>query len=311
MSTGKITKRWIQLDPSSTDALTANDIPYDDTLSIKEAIDSRGGLGVTEMLQYEFLLNSLPYKNCFFDTFMDTDNIDSANTSATYDTENTCYSGVAGSQLQTVDILALDSNTYESFFFVMRTSDDSLINAYYSTDNGTTWNELSDSSKVTIKNGFSSLIIRFSYLGVASVYSYGVFYNRMPVSYTSDVQAFEYMTVTSDHTAPWQCTLPNNMVYTTDGKSLEVYLNRVRLANGYDFEETDNRSITLNIDITAGDTLLFVQKYGVVDNSIENQKRLDYEHNAIGQHIFKDLVTGQLFRLVVINGTISLLPVAS
>ncbi|NPB01027.1 MAG: hypothetical protein GXO10_06595 [Crenarchaeota archaeon] len=304
---GKITKRWLDLDPTSTDSLTASVIPYDDSLSIKEAIDSRGGLGVTEMLQYEFLLSMAPYKYCWFDTFIHTDSVDSANTNATYNTEQTCYDGVAGSQLQTVNLLANDTNTYYSFFFVMRTSDDSLINAYYSIDGGTTWNAVSNMTKI-VTTFSNNLIFRFSYLGVASVYSYGVLYGQEQVSYTSDVQAFQYMTVASDHTAPYQLVLPNNMVYTKDGKSLEVYLNRVRLANGYDFKEIDNRTIELEIDLKAGDTLLFVQRYGVVDNSIENQHRLDYEHNEIGQHIFKDLATGKLYRLVVINGAISLLP---
>ena len=307
-SPGKIEKRWIDLDPTSPSSITASDISYDDSLSIKEAIDSRGGLGVTEMMQYEFLLSKSPYKNCWFDTFLNTDSVDAANTTATYNTENTCYDGVAGSQLQSINILANDTNTYESFFFVMRTSDDSLVNAYYSIDDGVTWTEINDLTNIIVQ--FSgNLLIRFNYLGVASVYSYGVLYSRQQLSYTSDTQSFEYMTLTADHAAPYNLILPNNMNYTKDGKSLEVYLNRVRLANGYDFDEIDNRTIQMNIDLVSGDTLLFTQKFGVVDNSVENQKRLDYEHNDIGQHIFKDISTGLNYRLVVINGAISLLPV--
>ena len=304
-----ITRRWIELDITKPGVLRAEDIPYDSTLTIKEAIDTKGAAGTEELMQYEFLHAQLPYKVCWYDLFLDSNYIDTGQTTANLDPTSSSFSGVAGDILQSVNILTGDTNTYYSFYFKYIASDYTLITPYYSLD-GTNWIQIENDQRVVIEEGFSgTLIIRFAWSDTATLDSYAVFYDEQPNSFVSDVRMLEVYTVPQATAAPVDITLPNNAVYTTDGKSLEVYLNRVRLVHGIDYEEVDNRTVRFLIDLNANDTILFTEKFGYVDTSIENKSRLDYEHNEVGQHIFTDLTTGQKYRLAVDNGNLVLIPV--
>jgi hypothetical protein len=268
-----------------------------------------GGTGTgdqtSEDTLYEILLTHSSFEYCYYDGFTTNDSVTVSG--LTYDASNTAWQGDSGDYF-THQVIS-GSDTY--YKFLVHVEADNTVNPslQYSIDGGSTWQNGNLDEVITVESGFTTLDIKITWNGSGKVYSFGVLYKETGFNAVTDTQAFEVLNITSDQSAPVTITLPNNMVYTPDGKSLEVYLNRQRLINGIDFTEVDNRTIQLNIDLKAGDTLVFIQKYGYVDTSVENKTRLDYEHNEIGQHIFTDLSTGKKYRLAVDNGNLVLIPV--
>jgi hypothetical protein len=118
---------------------------------------------------------------------------------------------------------------------------------------------------------------------------------------------FEVLNVDTDIPAGTNITLPNNATYTTDGKSLEVYLNGLRLINGVDFTEVDNRTIQLtSTNLVAGDTLIFTEKYGYVDTSVDNYQKLQsitpsWTNNLADYIVLRDQTTGTPYKLYIDN----------
>jgi len=267
-----------------------------------------GGTGIgnitDEDLTYEYLLNSSTFEYCYYDTFT---KIDTVTTDATYSASDFSYQGTSGN---TLEATILESSTETYYRFLVHAEYDDTVNPTleYSIDGGNNWNTANLDEIVSIEQGFTDLKIRFTWNGDGNIYSFGVLYKDTGFVSVTDTQSFETLDINEDQTAPVTITLPNNMVI-TDFNSFEVYLNRLRLINNIDFTQVDNRTIQINVDLHAGDTLAFIQRYGYVDTSVENKARLDYEHNEIGQHIFTDLSTGKKYRLAVDNGDIVLIEV--
>jgi len=251
---------------------------------------------------YMILLDNSSFEYCYYNILDDIDDL--TLNGLTHDQRGTCLQGDTGAYFTATVVSG--SETYYKFLVHVEADDAVAPSLEYSIDGGNTWTSGDLDKIILVENGFTSLDIKIVWNGSGKVYNFGVLYKETGYSYVTDVQAFEIMNVTSDQTAPITITLPNNMVYTPDGKSLEVYLNRVRLVNGVDFEEVDSRTIKLNIDLAAGDTLVFIQKYGYVDTSVENQSKLNslvphWTDNVADYLVLRDQADGALVKLYVEN----------
>ena len=267
-----------------------------------------GGFADEDIL-YVHLLEHSPFTKVYYDVFSEPNTVTLAGTPIpTYNSTNSLYVVDNGSVIETGELIdAGDTNTYYRFSIHIETT--SICIVEYSVDGGNTWASCSF-DKINIHLvGFTSIKFRFAFTSSGVVNSYGFLYNYQPVSTTSDIRLFEVVTITSDHLAPYQMQIPYGQIYTNDGKSLEVYLNRVRLIPGVDYVEIDDRTLEFQVDLVNGDTLMFIEKYGEVDVSIENWNRMNVEHELDGHHVFVDRTTGIKYRLFVDNGQIQLEPV--
>jgi hypothetical protein len=254
---------------------------------------------------YYTLLYSGCFSESFYDTFKEPNSVDSVS-GAVYDEVNTLYHGNTGDFITHTVING--STLYHRFSVHVETSDGLDYTVEYSVNNGVSWNTIDNNELddvILVNTGFTSLMIRITWNTEGNIISYGVMYNYNQNGYSTDVSKQEIWIPTSDHDAPYDVTLPNGMNYTKDGKSLEVYHNRVRLINNTDFEELNSRQIRMNVDIKTSDTLVFIERYGLVDNSIENQQRLNTEHDENGYHVFEDRANGNLYKLYVENGILN------
>ena len=89
----------------------------------------------------------------------------------------------------------------------------------------------------------------------------GIFFKFSPPTsglLSSSVAAFlEIYTVDTNHTPPYEMSIPNGNSYEVGGKVLEVYRNGVRLAYGIDYEETDSRHVTFLVSLHQDEILIF------------------------------------------------------
>jgi len=282
--------------------------------SVVKFFSSVAGEDVTiEALTYYFLVNDLPFTSIYFDCFNEDTLTKDGSPVPEYHQNGTNYHCFNGSILLTDDIIDSEDTLYRFLLHYETTEVNDTtpdITIEYSIDQGNTWNTL-DNSKlddiVLISDGFNTLRFRFTFNNECYFNSFGVCYNYDFNQYTSDTRMFEILTVDQDYTAPKEITIPNGSTYTTNNKSLEIYLNRARLIPTVDYEEVDSRTVRFLVDLKQNDTIVFTEKYGYVDTSIDNKSRLDYEHNNQGQHIFTDLTTGTKYRLAVDNGNIILI----
>jgi len=272
-----------------------------------------GGSGIGDVtkedLIYYFLLEDNPFSKKYYDIFRNDDNITLVQGTATFDGAHTKFvisdTSTQNCIFETPNVLE-DSDTYYRFLVHLETTANYTVE--YSTDNGSTWNSCNADETVLVSTGFTSLKFKFTFTSDGDFDSYGVLYKYDYNRYTSsESRMFETLTVDQDYTAPKEITLPNDATYTTDNKSLEVYLNRVRLIPTVDYEEVDNRTVRFLIDLRENDIIVFTEKFSYIDVSDSNRARLDYEHNDQGQHIFTDLTTGVKYRLAVDNGDLILI----
>lgn len=271
-------------------------------------IQTEGGAGevLFEDLFYTSLLNSKPFESCFYDKFLEYD-LTSVQGTLTFDRKNHKYiiaeTATTPVILETGDVIDGTDTYYRFYIHVEGTT---IPTIEYTTDSGTTWTSCNADEIVLVKDGFTKLGFRFTFTSDGDFESFGVLYNYGFAS-ISNTRMFETWVADQNYTAPTTVTLPNGATYTTDGKSLEIYLNRFRLIPNIDYIEIDNRSVQFNVDLNQNDVVVFIEQYGYMDTSVQNQSRLDYEHNEIGQHIFHDIVTGKPYRLVVENGNLVLI----
>ena len=260
-----------------------------------------------EDIEYTTLLNTNPFKNLYYDKFIKND-LTVVQGEVTFDIAHNRYqisnTATTPAILQTAALIN-DGNTY--YRFMIHVDSDVVPTVEYSTDGGSTWVSAELDNTILVSSGFTNLILKFTFNSDGNFNSYGVLYEYDFNEYTTDTRMLEVMTLTQDYASGSKIQLPNNAVYTNNGKSLEVYLNRVRLIPNVDYIEVDNRTVQFNVDLKTNDVIVFTEKYGYVDTSVENYNRLNYEHNDIGQHIFTDLSTGKKYRLAVNNGNIVLI----
>jgi len=251
-----------------------------------------GGYGWEEEL-YSSLLERSSFAQIKYDKFDDPGTVTTVG-GASYSSPDGWYWGTTGDEIITPEVLPAGNTTvYYRFEFHLVFQDASgnvvldepSFNVMYSTDGGNTWTTHPHGQVHLVQQGFTSLRFRIIWNTTGAIKSYGVLYDESEFIWNTDVRMFEVYMVPSTQAAPVTVTLPNNATYTVDGKSLEVYLNGLRLINGVDFTEVDHHTIQItSTGLNSGDKLLFMEKYGYVDTSVENKSRLDQEHDPSGTH---------------------------
>ena len=274
----------------------------------------QGGKGdVTfEDLEYYSLLLDSPFQDMYYDKLTE-DSLNVVSGNASYDKYNDKYIVQSGTTLETDNLLNLDENDYR--FLVHIDSTESPSSIEYSVDDGVTWNSCEPDKIVTVSTGFKRIKFRFIFDKDCELNSYGVLYHYgIPEdAYSSDTRMFEVMNVNEDKPENTVITLPNGATYTPDGKSLEVYLNRIRLIPNIDYEEVDNRKVRFKIPLHKDDTIVFTEKFGYVDVSEENHTKLQHltpswTDNYADYIVLRDQTTGIPYKLYIDNDELKFEP---
>jgi len=276
------------------------------------SLSSSGGYVNYDEVGYLILLNTMPFNQIYYDVFNESGTINVVEGSAIYNSASKCYDIKVDESsklaiIETPEIIN-DSNTYYRFYVFVDATNTPKIE--YSIDGGTTYKEIDPNKIILVESGFNKLKLKFTFDKDSKFYSYGVLYDYEFTGYTTDTRMFEVYQVPNDMTAPVDIILPNGATYTTDGKSLEVYLNGKRLVNNIDFEEVDSHTVRFNINLNKGDVIVFTEKYGYVDTSIENKHKLDslvpsWTDNVANYIVIRDKTTGDLYKLYIDNGALS------
>lgn len=228
---------------------------------------------------YHTWLSKASFLEVKFDKFGDPGTVTAVG--ATYNSTEHRYDGEIGDTIASDELLP-DASTRYRFEINAEVTAGTVVTAEYNIGAG--WVSANLNEVVTIEAGFTTLKVKFTWTADGAVNSFGVLFNETGFIFQTDTRMSEVYTVPADSASPNVITLPNNALYTVDGKSLEVYFRGVRLINGIDFTEDSNSQITLNEDVSKDDLILFTEKIGYVDTSIDNKIRLDLEHNPDGSH---------------------------
>lgn len=262
-----------------------------------------------EDILYEILLAHSSFEDCYYDTLKNVGTVNlSGSPLPTFDSVEGKYDGENGSILISPELLP-DTDTRYKFFVHLEKETSFTTTLEYSINDGVDWYSCNAEEVKVIDTGYTSLKIRITWMATGSILSFGVLFGEGAGSFVSDTKMLEVVTVSEDHAAPYDVSLPYNNRYSDDRKSLEVYLNRARLIIDVDYEEKNNREVTFLTNLYFGDTIVFIEKWGYVDNSIDNAARLAVEHDSTGYHVITDQITGQNYQLVIQNGSLNLIPV--
>jgi len=266
-----------------------------------------------EDLEYYSLLLSTPFQDVYYDKLLE-DSLHIVSGSANHNRYDSKYIIQSGTTLETDDLLNLSENDYR--FFVHLNSS-VTPNIEYSVDGGTTWSTCEPDKIITVSAGFKKIRFRFTFNSDAELNSFGVLYHyKIPGgAYFSDTRMFEILNIEEDKPEGTIITLPNGATYTPDSKSLEVYLNRVRLIPNVDYEEVDSMSVKFKLPLHAGDTIVFTEKFGYVDVSEDNNTKLQslvpsWTSNHADYIILRDQSTGKLYKLYIDNDNLKFEPIS-
>lgn len=234
-------------------------------------------VGASEASTYQFLLASSSFEDCYFDILSDEDTITAT---ATFERQTSEFSGVIGNTLISPNII--ESGSY-SVFFLEHIQTGTALTEEYSIDGGTEWITIPEDGLVNLDTVTSDFRVKFTWAADDSIISsFGVLYNETGVTYFSNTKLFEKYEVIADTSAPFVMSLPNDKYYTNDGKSLQVFRNRLRMWEGIDYNEYSKSSIEWLSDLKAGDSIIFEEQYGYVDISQDNaDKMIKLEKNYI------------------------------
>ncbi len=273
-----------------------------------------GGSGdlQAEELQYTTLLQSSGFEECYYDIFDMPNTVTlSGSPAPVYSSNNSFYEGSSGAVIEQEIVTNAENDLYR--FLVHVESDEiAALSAQYQTDKTVLlspedqWVSFDLKENITVLEGFKTLKIKITWNGAGNLYSFGVLYQEANYAYTTDTRMLEYLPLTVAYPANTQITLPNNAVYTENNKSLEIYLNGARLTPTVDYDEVNNQTVKFKIALNISDKLIFTEKFGYVDTSIENHNRINLQHNDVGEHILTDEDTGQRYKLSVKSGELIL-----
>lgn len=172
---------------------------------------------------------------------------------------------------RTTDIADGGSGSTTGFVFAV-TQKGGVIE--FSTDGGGVggnWLEVELDTVRFIPGGFQTLHVRFSWKGTGDLFSYGVLFGESSgILNQTDSRFLSIYEVPQDETANTKVTIPSGNVYTNDGKSLEIYINGAREYVGIDYTETDIFSVTFLHTLNNMDQILFTEKIGAYDASVDN-----------------------------------------
>ena len=266
-----------------------------------------------EDLEYYSLLLNTPFQDVYYDKLLE-DSLHIVSGSANHSRYDSKYIIQSGTTLETDDLLNLSENDYR---FLVHLNSSITPNIEYSIDGGITWSTCEPDKIITISAGFKKIRFRFTFNSDAELNSFGVLYHyKIPDgAYFSDTRMFEILNIEEDKPEGTIITLPNGATYTPDGKSLEVYLNRVRLIHNVDYEEVDSMSVKFKLPLHAGDTIVFTEKFGYVDVSEDNNTKLQglvpsWTSNHADYIVLRDQSTGKLYKLYIDNDDLKFEPIS-
>jgi len=265
-----------------------------------------GGLGGARFSQEDFIYSNMLQHSSFYEVDYDKFvSIPNPHTIVEYgdaieDTDLGLYSGtVSGGAAIVVKDIPLD-NVTTIYKFLLHVEGTATFTVECSFDSGSTWDPFNFDEVIINSTGFTTTWLKITWTSDGDLTSYGFFYLESQSTWQSDVNGYQLHTMTSNETAPYSMYIPNGMTYTDDEKSLEIYHNRLKLIVGIDYDENvDRRTITFLKDLAIDDTLEFIQKYGYVDTSVDNQTRLDLEHFADGEHKIYLLLRDKYKNLII------------
>ena len=285
-------------------------ITYDSNSIILKGNGIGGGTGdVTfEDLSYYFLLDDAPFAHIYYDIFKKDGTITLVSGNAGFNYNESCYEITADSSHPTIfEQTILDGYEDTIYRFLVHVTADDNPTVEYSIDNGNSWIECELDKIILVSQGFQNLKVRFTFTTNTKFYSFGVLYKFQYNSYISNYRMFEVLNVDSDIPHGTNIHIPHNSRYTTDGKSLEVYVNGIRMINGVDFTEIDTRTISFtSLDLKAGDQIIFIEQFGYVDLSIENNSKLqqvfpEWTDNLADYIVLRDQSNGNAYKLYFDN----------
>ena len=255
-----------------------------------------------EDVTYQVLFENLHFSEVYYDIFDEIGSVDTVGGTAAYDGVTRAYDGVSGDYIEhTYNLPAAFSR------FLIHYEADITADIQISVD----------SVSVTKDDDFytaspdSSLVIRFTWgSGPGELTSYGLFWDYEEPAF-SLARLFEKDVLAGAEAAGNDLTIPNSARYLLNGKSLQVYRNGLRQEITEDYLEVDER--TIKVQTSGGwamsDRLIYVEDYTNIDVSEDNTTKLNLEHNATGEHVFIDKVTGKSFRIEVHDGVIQTVPI--
>lgn len=241
-----------------------------------------GGGGLIEQEYYAEVLENSGFKYGFFDLFDAVlDNVADAGLENNID-ETYWYAtnGTAASfplSIRTSDIWNADDTGISTFFVTVLTSltDNTGVDIFYNlTGQGvdaTDWIPISANTLIDAGQEITNLWLKFSMTEACNFHSYGMFFGVWDYHFASTVRLREVKVISAAAAPPSSVVVPNGGQYTADGKSLEVFHNRVRLIKDVDYSEVaGGKSISMFKAVDIGDYLEFYEKFGYVDLSTEN-----------------------------------------
>jgi hypothetical protein len=254
---------------------------------------------------YHSLLMSSSFNSCYFDIFREEGTVSLGGFSdPVHDLEGQYYSGYSGSELYTQVASAAPSGS--SSFYVYLDIDEALpFDTYYSI-NGVDWiecsEEVANDEIVYTSSSFDDLWFKFVWGGTGNIYSFGVLYDYSGFTFISKTRFLTTYVAPSGIPSGTIFDIPEDNSYTQDGKSLDIFKNGLRLAEGLDYEETSRTSITWLVDIESDDVITFTEQFGYVDSSDDNKSLILEEHDISGNHTLKDKIfTSDKFALNLVG----------
>lgn len=243
---------------------------------------SGGGSGGNfEDTMWMMMLDKSTYLDAYYDLFSSPDTVVLSDPPPSYNFASSYYYGENGDYFITPELISDSTSILYRFYNYIDTDETFPFKVEYTIDDGTSYTEIVNSISTQILSGFTTLKLKVTWLGSGIIYSYGVLYNESMYQALSDTRMLEVWVSSANHSAPFDLVVPNNGVFTNDTKSLEVYLNGVRLSyynsitnpNGH-YIELNEYSIRLLNNIYIDDIVMFVEHYGYIDSSVENYGRV-------------------------------------
>lgn len=249
---------------------------------------------------YHSLLLSTSFEDCYYDIFREENTVTLGGLiEPVHHLEGHYYSGYNGSALWTQVVSG--STTQYSFYSHVEVSDGLTIQTQYSTD-GITYVNCNSEDVTIVEAGFTNLWLKIIWLGTGNIDSFGVAYTK---NNTNLVSKTRFLTTSIAPSAGipsgTNYVIPENNYYTTDEKSLDVYLNGIRQAVNIDYREIDSSTIKWLTEPVSGDVIVCSEQIGYVDIGNNNRIVLLAEHNSVGNHSIPDIVLGNRYGLKIVG----------
>ena len=185
-------------------------------------------------------------------------------TTGTYNYDTQTLDVSTNDTIVTDNILSASASTFK--IIVDTTVTD--ITVEYSIDGGNTYTTVNDPYYIELDSSVNDFRIKITFNADGTVNGWGVLWDEAGYPSSTAFKLLEIYTSQGEQAGDY-ITIPNDKVYTPDGKSLEVYLNGV-LQNLGDFYEEDSsgRQIKLLKNTQSGDIIVFREYIGSYTNNV-------------------------------------------